>query len=215
MPTQQYATERNGPKNLEVSWSGFWKDFTVKFEGKEAGVWTKDELNAGSKEVKLSDGSTFKAHLRRVGMGQELALLRNGQPLPGSSADPATLVKTASGILYFLAGLNALVGLAAVVGRVQFLLELGVGFEAIILGGILGVLGFFTMQRSQVALGIAMAIYALDGVLGVVASASSGRMPAGGVVMHILFLTALWRGFKAMGELKAQQAAASSSPTQG
>lgn len=204
MPTQQFAIERNGPKRLEVSWSGMWKEFTVKLDGAQVGTWTKEELSQG-KEVSLPDGATFKAHLRRVGMGQELALLRNGQALPGSAADPVQLVKTAAGILYFLAGLQALLGVVALVGQVQLLLEMGMGVPSIVVGAVLAVLGFFTMKRSRTALGIAMALYAADGVYTVVASMESGRPPIGSIVIHVLFLTAMWRGFKAMGELKQGQ----------
>ena len=204
MPTQQFAIERNGPKRIQVTWSGMWKEFTVSFDGQQAGTWTKDELTQG-KEVSLPDGSTFKAHLRRVGMGQELALLRNGMPLPGSAADPVQLVKTAAGILYFLAGLQALLGVVAIVGRVEFLLNLGMGIPSIVVGAVLGVLGFFTMQRSRIALGIAMALYAADGLYTLVAGLDGGRPPIGSIVIHVLFLTAMWRGFKAMGELSASQ----------
>jgi hypothetical protein len=201
MPTQNYAVERNGPKRIEVTWKGIWNEFAVKLDGQQVGTWSKDELKEG-KEVPMPDGSKFKAHLRRIGMGQELALLRNGQPLPGSGADPVQLAKTAAGIVYFLAGANALLGVLGAAG-VQLLANLGVGIPEIVLGAILGVLGFFSMQRSRVALGIAMALYAADGVLGIVVAAGSNRVPAAGIVIHILFLTAMWRGFKAMGELKA------------
>jgi hypothetical protein len=197
MPTQNFAVEPNGPKRIEVTWRGIWNDFTVKLDGKDVGVWTKDELKAG-KELPMHDGSTFKAHLRRIGMGQELALLRNGQPLPGSAADPVQLVKTAAGIIYFLAGANALFGVLGVTG---VLTNFGLGLPEIILGAILGLLGFFAMQRSRVALGIAMALYALDGLAGVYFGIEANQMPAVGVVIHILFLTAMWRGFKAAGEL--------------
>jgi hypothetical protein len=210
MPTQQFAIERNGPKRIEVSWKGMWNEFTVKFDGAVAGSATKDELNAG-KELTLSDGSTFKVHLRKAGMSTELALLRNGVPLPGSAADPVTLSKTAAGIVYFIAALNVLVGVIAMAGQVEILLQAGFGIGSIVVGVLFGVLGFFTMQRSRIALGIAMAIYGLDGLaslaMGVVAG---GRPGVGGIVMHVVLLMAMWRGFKAMGALKEQTAQAPS-----
>ncbi|MBK7865425.1 MAG: hypothetical protein IPJ65_43875 [Archangiaceae bacterium] len=204
MPTQQFALERNGPKRLEVSWSGLWKEFTVKLDGNVVGSWTKDELTAG-KEVPMGDGSTFKAHLRRVGMGQELALLRNGEPLPGSAADPLTLVKTAGGVIYFLAGASALGGVIGLMG-VDFAARLFGTWDGIVTGAIMGVLGFFTMQRSRVALGIAMGLYALSGLLVLAESASNGNPAIGGIFMRVFFLTAMWRGFKAMGQLKPSPA---------
>jgi hypothetical protein len=206
MPTQQFPVERNGPKRIEVSWSGLWKDFTVKLDGQPLGSWTKDELSQG-KEVPMPDGATFKAHLRRVGMNQELALLRNGRALPGSAADPVTLVKTAGGIIYFLGGLNTLGGVVGLSG-VEFAARLFGTWDGVVVGAILGVLGFFTMQRSRIALGIAMALYALNGVMVIAETAAANGTPAiGGIFMRVIFLTAMWRGFKAMGELNTQPSA--------
>jgi hypothetical protein len=205
MPTQKFPIERNGPKRIEVSWGGFWKDFTVKFDGNEVGKVTKDELNAG-KEMPLPDGSTFKVHLRKVGMSTELALLRNGTPLPGSGADPVTLVKTAAGIVYFLGGLQVLIGVIAKVGHVEALQQAGMGVEAIVIGAILGVLGFFTMQRSKIALALAMVVFGGGGIVTIASAVSAGGTPpVGGIIVRVLFLTAMWRGYKAIGELKAQE----------
>jgi hypothetical protein len=215
MPTQKFPIERNGPKRIEVTWSGMWKNFTVKFDGADVGNATKEEINAG-KEFTLSDGSTFKVHLRRVGMSTELALLRNGVPLPGSGADPVQLVKTAAGIVYFLGGLQALLGLIAVVGRVEALEAAGLGVESLVIGVVLGVLGFFTMQRSKLALALAMVVFAGGGVLAMVAAVdASGTPPVGGIIVRVLFLTAMWRGYKAIGELKAQQQQQAPSITSG
>ena len=203
MPSHRYALERNGPKRLEVSWSAIWRNFTAKLDEQVVGTWTKDELSAG-KEVPLPDGSTFKAHLKRSGLSQQLELTRNGQPLPGSGSDPATLVKTAAGVIYFLAALQAVLGVVALVGEVDFLLDLGMGIPSIVIGVVLAVLGFFTMQRSRVALGLAMALYTAGAVLTLVSSVEAGRAPGGGIVIYIIFITSMWRGFKAMGELNAQ-----------
>src|SRR5207237_9996644 len=87
MPTLRFSVERNGPQRVEVTWSGNWNDFSATFDGQDIGSWTKDELTQGTKEVVLADGSKFKPHLRRVGLGPELALLRDGVPLPESAAD--------------------------------------------------------------------------------------------------------------------------------
>ena len=205
MPTQQFPIEKNGPKRIEINWSGMWKDFNVKFDGQPVGAVTKDELGKG-KEFPLPDGSTFKVHLRRVAMGTELALLRNGDALPGSAADPETAIKVSAGIVYFIAAMQALAGVIAVVGRVEWLLTMGFGIPSIVVGVFFAILGFFTMQRSRIALGIAMAVYAADGVATLAMSVDAGGRPGiGGIIIHVLFLTAMWRGFRAMGQVKAKQ----------
>jgi hypothetical protein len=37
----------------------------------------------------------------------------NGQPIPGSASDPQTKVKNAYGMVYFVAGLNLVLGLVS------------------------------------------------------------------------------------------------------
>ena len=105
--------EKDGPKRLEMSWGGFWKDFTVKLDG--VAVLTANgssELKAG-RSARLPDGSTLEVRLE-TGFGKNgLAVTRNGQPLPGSSTDPESLVKVAGAVVYVLAGLNFLFGVIA------------------------------------------------------------------------------------------------------
>ena len=33
MPKQLFALEKNGPKRLELSWSGMWKGFAARLDG--------------------------------------------------------------------------------------------------------------------------------------------------------------------------------------
>jgi hypothetical protein len=83
---------------------------------------------------------------------------------------------------------------------------MGMGLGSIITGAIMGILGFFTMQRSRIALILAMVLLAADGILTVAMVAGNGHSPPiGGIIMRVFFLTAMWRGFKAMGELKKQE----------
>ncbi len=108
--------------------------------------------------------------------------------------------------MYFLAALQTVLGVVALVGNVELLLNLGLGVESIIEGAIMGVLGFFTMKRSRIALGLAMLLFVIGGVMTIVAAtAAGGTPPVGGIIFRVLLLTAMWRGFKAMGQLKQQE----------
>ncbi len=68
----------------------------------------------------MPTGGTFKAHLRKAGLGQELALLHDGVPLPGSAADPYQLARNAAFLVYFIAGYSALFGVCFFFCRVKF-----------------------------------------------------------------------------------------------
>jgi hypothetical protein len=201
MATQQFPIERNGPKRIEISWTGVWKDFTVKFDGATVGTATKEEISAG-KELTLPDGSTFKVQLRPG--SAVLAVLRNGAPLPGSGTDPVQVVTTTASLIFFIAGFSAFVGFLGWILQVEFFQSRGFGLGSVISGAILAVLGFFTLKQSRVALILAMVILAADGVASTVMLTQSGHNPpVAGLIVRIFFLTAMWRGYKAMGELNA------------
>jgi len=140
-----------------------------------------------------------------------LLVTRDGQPLPGSTSDPETLVKTAGAIVYFLAGFNLLIGILALAFDIKFLQD-NFGYGPLVVGAIFGVLGFFSMKRSMVALIIAIVLYSVDGVLTLgiqFASTSRGHSPnIGFIFMRVIFLMAMIRGARALSELAAQRRAA-------
>src|SRR3954468_13841258 len=106
MPSAKFALEAGGPKRLEVSWSGFWKNIAVRLDGDEVGsIPTKAELKQG-RSFTLPDSSVIHVKLAESVGNVEIQLTRDGRPLPGSAADPLQRVKTAGGIVYFIAGLS-------------------------------------------------------------------------------------------------------------
>jgi hypothetical protein len=211
MPKKLLSLEKNGPKRLEITWRGMWNDFTVKLDGETViTAHGSGDVKAG-KEATLPDGSLLNVRLQ-TGFGNAgLVILRNGVPLPGSSTDPESLVKTAGGIVYFIAGLNALLGVIAYVFDVAFLKE-NVGYGAFGIAALFGVLGYFTMKRSAAALWAAIVIYGLDGIVTLgyqFSEAAPGHTPNFGFIfMRVIFLMAMFRGTKAMGELSKEGRAA-------
>lgn len=175
MPQRTYALEKDGPKRLEISWKGLWKNLTIRLDGNTVGtIPGQKELSAGQ-EFHLPDGSTLKVQLVTVKKfsAAELQVLRNGQPLPGSASNPETKIKGAYGVVFFIAGLNIVLGIA-VLFQIEFLQQIGIGFYPIIYGLVFLVLGFFVKRNSMVALIIAIAIFALDSILSFVYAASQG-----------------------------------------
>jgi len=207
MPSQSFAFEPNGPKRLTLSWGAFWKNFTVAVDGQQVAEVSPAELKAG-KDVALPDGSTLRVHLKQGFGNAGLELTRNGQPLPGAVNDPASMVKNAAYLLYFLAALNAVVGAAAVAFHVKVLENIVIGVGNIIFGFIFAVAGFFTMRRSLVALILAMALIAVEVVASLVmATEAAGQPGVGGIFLRVGFLIFLARGVTGIRALKAKQAA--------
>ncbi|NTV00878.1 MAG: hypothetical protein HGA55_07145, partial [Methanoregulaceae archaeon] len=160
---------------------------------------------SAGQEFRLVDGSTIKVQLVNKFMSPELQVMRNGLPLPGSSSDPQTRLKNAYLMVYFVAGLNLVLGFISSLFNVEFLQAMGIGFVSIIYGLVFLVLGFFVQRRSAVALILAIVIFALDGILGFFLSIAAGYSPGiGGMVARIILLIPMVQGVGAIKALKSK-----------
>src|SRR5262245_6582271 len=96
MPSLNLALEAGGPKRLRLAWNGVWNDLTVHFDEQPvATVPGPKELKEG-RCSRLPDGSDLTVQLAKNLTAQELRVLRDGQPVPGSSSDPARRVRDAA-----------------------------------------------------------------------------------------------------------------------
>lgn len=203
MPKQSFALEAGGEKRLEISWKGLYKDVTVSLDGNSVGIIPNQKALSAGQEFRLIDGSTIKVQLVSKLISTEMQVLRNGQPLPGSSSDPQARLKTAYGVVYFIAGLNLVLGFVSFLFNVEFLQQIGIGFSSIVFGLVFLVLGFFVQRKSTIALILAIILFALDGILGVVLAASQGYNPgAGGIIARIFLLIPMVQGVGAIKAVK-------------
>jgi hypothetical protein len=207
MAKRRFALEPGGPKRLELSWGGFWKNFQVTLDGALV-----DTVEGGQKRLKegvelpLPDGSNLHIQIVQTAMIVELRVLRNGAPLPGSTSDPEQRVRNAAYLLYFLAGLNTLLGVVSLVFDIPALNEFSMGIDSILFGGLVAVLGFFTYRRSRVAPILAIILYVIDAIYTVVTIAGAGRTPpVAGIFIRIAIIYTLVQGAKAAGELVRQK----------
>ena len=207
MPKQSYALKAGGPKRLEISWKGVWKNTTIQLDGNVIGVVDgQKELSAG-REYLLPDGTGLKVQLVKKFLGVELQVLREGEPLPGSASDPETRIKTAYGIIFFVAGLNLVLGILAVALQVEFLQTLGLGFYSIIFGMAFLVAGFFVKRRSLAALVVAIVILALDGIVGIIGTIAMDLNPSvSGLVMRVFLLIPMIQGISGIRAVKKRVA---------
>lgn len=203
MQKMTYALEPGGPKRLEVSWNAMWKDFTVKVDDRVVGRASGPKELREGKKFRLKDGSTLNIRLRNKLSGVELEILRDGQPLPGTSADPETRLKNAFGIVFFISVLNTVLGMASVLFPASFWQTVGIGVPSIVFGLVFLVLGLLVKRKSQVALWVAIAVFALDGILGFVFMMTEGVTPgAGGLLARILLVIPMIQGVPAIRALK-------------
>lgn len=204
MPEKHFALEPGGTERLAVSWSGGFKNLAIALDGQSLASFESPKELKRPQAMALPDGSRLEVQLTSPLGIPELQLRRDGEPLPGSAGDPAERHRAAWGMVAFVAGLNVVLGLVVVVFDIGFLKAVGAGWGSIISGLVYGVLAFFVRGRSQVALGLAVALFVLDGILLLASSAhAGGTPPVGGLVARIFFLLPMLRGFSAIAALNA------------
>lgn len=204
MPTKKFALEREGPKRLEVEWKGAYREVYIRWDGDLVRQVLRAELEQGF-ELAVPDGTVVWFGLKGAGVfgsAKVLTLhLSDGTPVPGSADDPVEAGKQAGYGLYLLAALNAFCGVYAMATGSEELAAAGIGIGSLVMALIFGVLGLFTMRGSRIALGIAIGLYGLDWIMGVVfgVMGGGGAPNVGGIFMRIAILTFLVRSFTTMG----------------
>ncbi|MFN8414175.1 MAG: hypothetical protein U0Z26_17475 [Anaerolineales bacterium] len=204
MPKQSFALESGGNKRLEVSWSGMWGNTTILLDGKTIGVIPNQKALLSGQEFVLNDGSILKIQLINMFVTTELRILRNNQPLPGSSSDPQTRLKISIQAVYVIAGFNIILGAISLIFNVELLQQIGVGFGSIIYGLVFLVLGFFVQRKSVIALLFAIGVFALDSIATFFLSASQGYNTAGLTIVRIIILIGMFQGLGAIKTLKTK-----------
>jgi hypothetical protein len=202
MPKKTFAL---GPSsNVDVEWRGIWKDFTVRVDGRELGRMNGQKELARGGAWQLEDGSTLQIVLDTGFGGAGLKVSRNGVPLPGSADDPKTAMKSAAGVVFFIAGLNLVLGLVAELGQVEMLLGLGLGWIAVGFGAVFAGLGVATHRGSRVALWIAIVLFAADGALGLYGVMDAGGTPPiGGLIFRVFIIVAMVKAAMSASQPKA------------
>jgi hypothetical protein len=203
MPTLRYALEENGPRQLELSWEGQYQQFTVKLDDQVVGqVPDRKALLAGHR-LPLPDGSTLELRTVGTALANELRVLRNGRPVPGSASDPALRLRTAYQLIFFIAAVNLLGGLVAGLLRVEFLTQLGLGWGSLIFGAVYLALGLLVRQRSAFALIMTVALYGFETIMGLLVPVLiTSRPNVAGLIVRLTFLWVLLQGFPALRQLR-------------
>ncbi len=206
MGSKKLALEAGGPERLELRWSAFWKNFQVILDGRQVGEASGSKQLKEGVQFQLPDGSSLSVQLVTKAFDAELQVLRDGVPLPGSASDPEQRIRNAAYLLYFLAGLNTLLGVVVMAIGNDFLEGLGMGIGSVLFGAIVAVLGFFTYRRARVAPILAMVLYVADSLYTFgFAISEGGRFPIAGIIIRIYILMALYKAVQAAAELARQK----------
>jgi hypothetical protein len=209
MATLRYALEENGPRRLELSWEGQYQNFTVKLDNQPVGRVADHKALAAGQRLALPDGSTLEVRTVGTALANELRVLRDGRPLPGSASDPRLRLRNSYQLLFLIAGVNLAAGFLAGVLRVTFLVELGFSGGSFVLGVVYLVLGLLVRQRSAVGLALALSLYGLEAAMGLVVPLFTGGSPnLVALAVRLLFLWVLGLAFPALRQLRQAEPAA-------
>jgi hypothetical protein len=200
-----YALEENGHRRLKISWKGSWKNLSVRLDDDLIGtVSTRKDLMAGQEFV-LPDGSRLQLQLLSSHLTTDLKILRDGRPIPGSTRMLTSRFQEAYGIVFLIAGLNLLLGIAAMLFPIEFLRQIA-GLPSIIFGLIYFVLGLFARRRSITALLMAIILFTVLTILGVVGffvnGANSGSV---GLIVRLYLIWLMIQGIGAIELLESEE----------
>ena len=207
MPSKTFALRDGGPNEVEVAWQGNWQEVRVFHEGRLLGTIADIGTLKQGAQFRLPDGTMLGIKLH-AGLSTELRLTRDGAPLPTGAPAAAKALKEVVGLLWFLAAGNALAGLTAHLGDVEWLVQAGFGLGSVVAGVVLGGLAWLVGRRSKAALGLALAFLAIDLEFSFVLASRAGLHPnVGALTTRVLFMGILVRGFPAITALRAREAA--------
>ncbi len=203
---QKFALEKGGDKRLVIRWTGMWKNVEVVLDGQVLGEpFPNFKALKEGRDFKLPDGRALTVkYLTGAFSQQGLDVKIDGAPVAGSTADPREQIKLAAGLLYFVAGLSALLGILGMAG-VKFLAEIGFGWPGVVAGVLLAVLAFVGAKyRSRAAFAVAAGLIIVDMVLTISMSAGQGgRIPTTGIIIKVMILLTVFRAIKAVGDAAA------------
>src|SRR5574341_462326 len=107
-----------------------------------------------------------------------------------ATSEPSQRLNAAYGAVLFIGGFSVIIGLIAVLFEVRLLQQFGHGYTSIISGIVFLFLAAYVRKGSQAALGIAVGLYVLDGILffSAMVRQPGAASSVGGIVFRILLL---------------------------
>lgn len=210
MPTKTYHLDDTRTDAITTSWGFFYRNFTVQYAGTVLSPINPEVTIAQGRQYRLPNGRIFSAQHKKNTYPQELELLVDGQPIPGSGTHPHERIKQAWYILLVIGVLNIGLGLFTEFGQLEALRELGLGWGAVVEGAAFVTLGWLGYSRRSVpALTIAFVLLILDVIVSIGSAVTSSHSPAiGGLFMRVFFCLVVFRGMKAARQLREESTAA-------
>ena len=211
MPSKTYYLDDARTDAITAKWGFFlYNNFAVSYAGRELAATDPHAKIAKGRHYPLPDGRVFSAQLKENSYPQQLELLIDGQPVPGSGTHPREQIKQAWYLLLGLGMLNVGLGLTTEFGHFEALKQLGLGWGSLVEGVAFVALGWLGYYRHSVpAFTIALVLLILDGIVSIGSAVATSHPPAlGGLFMRFFFCLVVFRGMKAARQLRNEEALA-------
>jgi len=204
MPTKTFYLDKESTEPIIISHGFNWRNLTIKKDGELIEQVENAKILQEGKAFHFSDGRIFSIKLiKKIGLIQELEVMLNGTPIPGSGTESNQQVKQVYQLLLFIVAFNVILGLVAELANVDFLKVLGLGYGTIVIGIINGILAYLVkFKLSSVALYIAIGLMLIDIILTVVFAAEMGGNPTSGLMMKAIFTFVLFKGIPALKKVR-------------
>ena len=206
MPSKTLYLDEVKTQPLQLEWGMFFRNFTASYQGFVLEPIATGTVNKGGLHYALPDGRALSITVKS-GIGtQDMEVLLDEKPLPGSATHPLERIKKAWYALLFVGLISMVAGVAVELGNVAVLRDLGIGWSSAVEGAIFLGLGWWGYsQRSALAFYLALGLYVAEWVFSLVALAQGGgKGGVGGIFLRIFISFLLYRGAKAAQELKQQ-----------
>jgi len=204
MPGRNHYASIGGKQvKIRVEWRGFWSNATVYLDDSVVGsVEKRKDLKLG-KKWQLPSNDVIGVKLQSAFMGLELQVTLNGKPIEGSVNHPLTRIKIGTGVVFFLAGLNLLGGLVAMIFQPAAMLSLGYGVYNLVIGSIYGFAAFLMRRRSIVGISIAIALFLGDTVMAFLTHIRlATNVPSSWIIVRMILAVPIFQAAYAIAKLR-------------
>jgi len=205
MLSRSYVINRKKKQYLIIKWEGDWENISVfKNKVKICDIEGKNELMNG-KSI-LDDDRSILIQLKG-NKPLDLYASINNIKLKPAPKDPYTKISVAIGVVFFIAGINILLGIINILTNIEILQNLGDPFVLFIYGIIFMILGvIIKIKNSMIALLLAITLFIIDAVLSIIFNIQNGAPPFSGTIFMKAFLAVyMINGINGFKQLKGSK----------
>lgn len=201
MPSKKYFLDDTKTNQIQLIWKGAYRETQVLYNDQPMATLTRDEITAG-KSIPLPDGRNLDLKLD-VGFFAALNVKIDGRHVPGTQGDPVYQLKQIFYLFIFLGILNIGLGLFFALADLRIDNVAEIGYTQVAIGAVYILLGYFISKGNMLSLIVAAILMFADLVMAAMYSAQTKSTAP--IILKVMIMIFILRGFKYMKEYNAQK----------